>query len=129
MQEEIEPGDLKHSFLGSRGNREYFFPRVPIYCWSRVGVCPPAMLTDETAALYLAFLGPLLCTSFASQLPEIVKPACRTVTASPCLVWAVGLGSAAVRVLRKHAGREPARMTMSKNIYVGNLSSRPRPTT
>jgi hypothetical protein len=53
------------------------------------GRVPAQTMTDETAILYLAFLGHLLCTSFASQLPEIVKPDCPTVTArhAPSRAW------------------------------------------
>lgn len=61
---------------GKFGNQEEWgrgSPRGLVYFRGWVGACPPEM-TDETAALDLAFLGQLLSTSSAPQLPEIVKP-------------------------------------------------------
>src|SRR5687767_8870749 len=71
-----EPG-IGGKVLQSGGNGGAFSERSRYSVVSWVGVCPPAAQTDETAILYLAFLGHLLSTSSASQLPENARP-CRS---------------------------------------------------
>src|SRR5262245_31939154 len=49
------------------------------------GRVPARTMTDEAAALYLAFPGQLPRTSLASQLPENARPCCRLLTARRAL--------------------------------------------
>ena len=68
-----------------------FFPAIADIVM-KGGRVPARNMTDEAAALYLAFPGPLLSTSLASQLPEIVKPCYPDSDGLPTPLRVTGLG-------------------------------------